>query len=241
MNVPRLRDFTTARVGLARAGNSLPTNEHLKLQLAHARAREAVRSELDVASLGLELKPLASEVLTVRSAAEDRAIYMQRPDLGRRLSVESRDLIMSRKGRFDGVFVIADGLSACAVQMHSARLIEATLELLEKGDWKFAPFVVVEQGRVAIGDEIGEGIGAAMVVVLIGERPGLSSPDSLGVYLSWNPHPGLRDADRNCISNIRQEGLSYAAAAHKLAFLMSESRRRKLSGVNLKEAATLLE
>lgn len=171
MNVPRLRDFTTARVGLARAGNSLPTNEHLKLQLAHARAREAVRSELDVASLGLELKPLASEVLTVRSAAEDRAIYMQRPDLGRRLSVESRDLIMSRKGRFDGVFVIADGLSACAVQMHSARLIEATLELLEKGDWKFAPFVVVEQGRVAIGDEIGEGIGAAMVVVLIGERP----------------------------------------------------------------------
>lgn len=241
MNVLRLQDFTTARVGLGRAGNSMPSAELLQLQWAHARAREAVHSELDVPSLVLELKPLAREVLTVRSAAQERARYLRRPDLGRRLSADSGAEIGKRKGRYDAVFIIADGLSARAVQLHATRLIEATLELLEPENWCFAPFVIAEQGRVAIGDEIGEGIGAALAVVLIGERPGLSSPDSLGVYLSWNPRPGLTDADRNCISNIRQEGLSYAAAANKLAFLMNESRRRKLSGVHLKEAAKVLE
>jgi len=236
MKIPRLRDFTSARVGLSRTGNSLPTSELLKLQLAHARAREAVQSKLDVQLLGLELKPLV-----VRSAATDRTTYLRRPDLGRQLSDESRDLVVSRKGEYDAVFVIADGLSALAVQLHAARLIEATLALLERADWRLAPFVVVEQGRVAIGDEIGECIGAALSVVLIGERPGLSSSDSLGVYLSWNPHVGLTDADRNCISNIRSEGLSYVAAAHRLVFLMNESRRRKLSGVRLKEEANRIE
>ena len=237
---PRLRDFTSARVGLSRAGNGLPTRELLALQLAHARAREAVQSQLDVQLLGLELKPFA-EVLCVKSAAPDRTIYLRRPDLGRRLADESRRLIVNRKGRYDAVFVIADGLSALAVQLHAARFLEAVLTLLERSDWNLAPFVVVEQGRVAIGDEIGECIGAALSVVLIGERPGLSSPDSLGVYISWNPHVGLTDADRNCISNIRTEGLSYAAAANKLVFLMTESRRRKLSGVGLKEEAKALE
>jgi ethanolamine ammonia-lyase small subunit len=234
--LPRLRDFTSARVGLSRAGNSLPTSELLKLQLAHARAREAVQSKLDAQLLGLEVKPLV-----VQSAARDRATYLRRPDLGRQLSDESRDLVASRKGEYDAVFVIADGLSTLAVQLHSARLIEATLALLERSDWSLAPFVVVEQGRVAVGDEIGECIGAALSVVLIGERPGLSSSDSLGVYLTWHPHQGLTDADRNCISNIRSEGLSYVAAAHKLVFLMNESRRRKLSGVRLKEEAKALE
>lgn len=236
-DVPRLRDFTSARVGLSRAGSSLPTSELLTLQLAHARAREAVQSNLDVQQLGLELKPLVAEVLCVRSAAPDRTTYLRRPDLGRRLSDESRGVIVSKKGRYDVVFAIADGLSALAVQLHAARLIAATLALLEPEDWNPAPFVLVEQGRVAIGDEIGECVGAALSVVLIGERPGLSSPDSLGVYMSWNPHQGLTDADRNCISNIRTEGLSYAAAANKLVFLMNESRRRKLSGVRLKEEA----
>jgi ethanolamine ammonia-lyase small subunit len=234
--IPRLRDFTSARVGLSRAGNSLPTSELLALQLAHARAREAVQSRLDVPRLGLEVKPLV-----VRSAAPDRATYLRRPDLGRRLSDDSRGLVVSRKGKYDAVFVIADGLSALAVQLHAARLIEATLALLERADWVLAPFVVVEQGRVAIGDEIGECLGAALSVVLIGERPGLSSSDSLGVYLTWSPHQGLTDADRNCISNIRSEGLSYAAAAYKLVFLMNESRRRKLSGVRLKEEANRIE
>src|SRR5580658_6542322 len=189
--IPRLRDFTSARVGLSRAGNSLPTSELLTLQLAHARAREAVQSKLDAQLLGLELNPLVEEVLFVRSAAPDRATYLRRPDLGRQLSDESRRVIVSKKGKYDAVFVVADGLSALAVQLHAARLIGAILALLERADWSLAPFVVVEQGRVAIGDEIGECVGAALSVVLIGERPGLSSPDSLGIYMSWNPHVGL--------------------------------------------------
>src|SRR5580658_2865893 len=189
-NIPRLRDFTSARVGLGRAGNSLPTRELLTLQLAHARAREAVHSQLDPESLALELKTAGQEVLFVRSAAPDRATYLRRPDLGRQLSDESHKVMAGRKGQFDAVFVIADGLSALAVQLHAVRLIEATLSLLERSDWKLAPLLIVEQGRVAVGDEIGECVGAAMSVVLIGERPGLSSADSLGVYLSWNPHPG---------------------------------------------------
>jgi len=240
-NLPRLRDFTSARVGLSRAGNSLPTRELLTLQLAHARAREAVHSRLDVQQVALELRPIVDDLLFVRSAVPDRATYLRRPDLGRKLSDGSRQTLFERRSRFDAVFVIADGLSALGVQLHAARLIEATLNLLDRAHWILAPFVVVGQGRVAIGDEIGEALGAAMCVVLIGERPGLSSADSLGVYLSWNPHAGLTDADRNCISNIRTEGLSYAAAANKLVFLMNESRRRKLSGVRLKEEAKALE
>jgi len=240
-DLPRLRDFTSARVGLSRTGNSLPTSELLRLQLAHARARQAVYSTLDKQSLALELNPLVGDLLFVRSAAQDRATYLRRPDLGRRLSDDSRRIVVERKSRYDAVFVVADGLSALAVQLHAARLIDATLSLLDRADWTLAPFVVVEQGRVAIGDEIGDGLGAAICVLLIGERPGLSSADSLGVYLSWNPHPGLTDADRNCISNIRADGLSYAAAARRLVFLMSESRRRKLSGVGLKEEAKALE
>jgi ethanolamine ammonia-lyase small subunit len=240
MNDIRLRDFTSARVGLSRAGNSLPTRELLTLQLAHARAREAVYSRLDTRLLGLELKEIVEDLLFVRSAAPDRLTYIRRPDLGRQLDDDSRQALLRGKGQFDAVFVIADGLSALGVQLHAARLIAATLGLLERSDWKLASFVIVEQGRVAVGDEIGEALGAAMSVVLIGERPGLSSADSMGVYLSWNPHPGLTDAERNCISNIRTEGLSYAAAANKLVFLMNESRRRKLSGVQLKEEAKAL-
>ena len=236
--LPRLRDFTSARVGLQRTGNSLPTSELLALQLAHARAREAVHSKLDLQGLRLELQ--GHKVLFARSRASDRVTYLHRPDLGRKLGDESRELVVTRKGRFDAAFVIADGLSARAVQLHAAPLMTATLKLLPPGDWKLAPIVVVEQGRVAIGDDVGECLGAAMSVVLIGERPGLSSADSLGVYLSWNPHPGLTDAERNCISNIRAEGLSYAAAAAKLVFLMTESRRRKLSGVHLKDDVRLL-
>jgi ethanolamine ammonia-lyase small subunit len=232
MSLPRLRDFTSARVGLARTGNSLPTRELLALQLAHARAREAVHSELDVASLASELR---GEVLCVRSAAGDRGEYLRRPDLGRRLCSASRSLMTERKDRFDVVFVVADGLSASAVQTHAAALIDATLRLIE--GWALAPFVIVTQGRVAIGDEIGDCLGAALCVVLIGERPGLSSSDSLGVYLSWGPRVGMTDAERNCISNIRADGLSYAAAAHTLVFLMNESRRRRLSGVRLKASA----
>ncbi len=240
MNLPQLRDFTPARVSLGRAGNSLPTGELLNLQLAHARARQSVHATLDTQALAAELKSVVENIVVVRSAVTDRRTYLLRPDLGRQLNPESRHLLLSRKGQFDAVFVVADGLSAPAVQLHAARVIEAALQLLPRTDWNLAPLVVVEQGRVAIGDDIGHSLGAALSVVLIGERPGLSSCDSLGIYLTWNPHPGLTDADRNCISNIRAEGLSYAAAAHRLTFLMNESRRRKLSGIELKEEAGTL-
>jgi ethanolamine ammonia-lyase small subunit len=240
MSAPRLREFTSARVSLGRSGNSLPTREMLNLQLAHARARHAVHSALDLRLLEMELMPVVGETILVHSAAPDRVSYLRRPDLGRRLTDESRALLLSKKARYDAALVVADGLSALAVQHHAARMIEALLAQLDRADWSFSPVVAVEQGRVAIGDEISFCLGAAMSVVFIGERPGLSSSDSLGVYLTWNPHPGLTDAHRNCIPNIRAEGLSYGLAAHRLAFLMNESRRMKLSGLGLSESANLL-
>ena len=223
----RLRDYTAARVELGRAGNSLPTAELLEFQLAHARARDAVHLTLDKESLVLELH---TECLLLKSAAPDRATYLRRPDLGRRLSAP---LKLEKRG-FDAVFVIADGLSALAVHRHAAPLLQRVFARLH---WKFAPIAIVEQGRVAIGDEIGEALDAALSVVLIGERPGLSSPDSLGAYLTWSPKPGRTEAERNCLSNIRPEGLSYDLAAHKLIYLMTEARHRKLTGVGLKENA----
>jgi ethanolamine ammonia-lyase small subunit len=233
----RLRDFTPARVDLGRAGNSLPTSELLDFQLAHAKARDAVHLALDVRSLALELRQKKMDCLTLASAARDRATYLHRPDLGRRLDDESRARLAPLKGEYDAAFVITDGLSALAVHRHAAPLIELVLSKL---DWSIAPLMIVEQGRVAISDEIGDLLGAKLAVVFIGERPGLSSPDSLGIYLTWHPRPGRTDAERNCISNIRAEGLSYAAAAQKLIFLMNESRRLKLSGVQLKENSRLL-
>ncbi len=233
----RLRDFTTARVELGRAGHSLPTAELLDFQLAHARARDAVHLALDVGSLGVELRQKKIDYVTLASAAVDRATYLHRPDLGRRLNAESRTRVESLAGDYDAAFIVADGLSALAVHRHAAPLLELVLAKL---DWHVAPVAIVEQGRVAVGDEIGELLGAKLSVVFIGERPGLSSPDSLGIYLTWQPRTGRTDAERNCISNIRAEGLSYQAAAEKLLFLMNESRRLKLSGVRLKEASRRL-
>ena len=230
----RLRDYTPARVELGRAGSSLPTRALLEFQLAHAKARDAVHLPLAVNSLVLELKQKGFESITLASAARDRDEYLKRPDLGRRLSDDSRTRLGLLRADANVAFVIADGLSALAVHRHAVPLLDLLVRNL---DWRIAPVAVVEQGRVAIGDEIGELLGARMVVVLIGERPGLSSPDSLGAYLTWQPRPGRTDAERNCVSNIRAEGLSYAAAAHKLLFLMNESRRLKLSGVQLKENA----
>jgi len=241
--VARLRDFTPARVELGRAGPSIPTRALLEFQLAHAKARDAVHLPLAANSLVLDLTQRGFASITLASAARDRYEYLKRPDLGRRLSEESRERLAAlRSGDeatsgYDAAFVIADGLSAFAVHRHAVPLIELLLRDL---DWRVPPVVIVEQGRVAIGDEIGELLGAKLVVVLIGERPGLSSPDSLGAYLTWQPRPGRTDAERNCISNIRAEGLSYAAAAHKLRFLMNEARRLKLSGVKLKEDAAPL-
>jgi ethanolamine ammonia-lyase small subunit len=226
-----LRTLTPARVALGRAGHSLPTAELLRFQLDHACARDAVHQPLDPASLHVPH-------LLVRSAAPDRATYLRRPDLGRRLSEESRALL--ERGDFDAAIVIADGLSAPAVHHHAAPLLEALMPHLGAGEWRLAPITVVLQARVAVGDEIGALFKARQVVMLIGERPGLTSPDSLGIYLTWDPRPGRTDAERNCISNVRSEGITYEAAAHKLHFLMQEARRRKLSGVGLKEDAPLL-
>jgi len=227
-----LKQFTPARVALGRTGHSLPTAELLRFQLDHARARDAVYESLDPPSLGIAH-------LLLHSAAPNRGTYLRRPDLGRRLSEASGEILI--KGDYDAAIVIADGLSAPAVHHHAAALLEALNGLLAGEDWRMAPLTVVLQGRVAIGDEIGQGLGARQAVVLIGERPGLTSPDSLGIYLTWDPRPGRTDAERNCISNVRTEGIGYRAAAHKLHFLMREARVRKLSGVGLKEDGGLLE
>ncbi|MDX1597628.1 MAG: ethanolamine ammonia-lyase subunit EutC [Marinobacter sp.] len=241
-----LRQFTDARIGLGRAGVSLPTHELLKFQLAHAQARDAVHFPLDVKQLVEDLSESTMALpekspLLLKSQAEDRLIYLQRPDLGRRLSPESLESLsrhrLSDPGESDIAIVIVDGLSSSAVQNNAVPMVTQFLRDIEHeaGDWRLAPLTIVEQGRVAIGDQIGEGLGASVVVVLIGERPGLSSPDSLGIYLTWGPESGLSDARRNCISNVRPAGLSFEHASQRLLYLMREARRLRISGVGLKD------
>jgi ethanolamine ammonia-lyase small subunit len=225
------RASTRARIGLPRAGDAWTTATLLEFTLAHARARDAVHGMVDFAALAALLAPI--ETLRVASQAVDRDSYLRRPDLGRRLDTASRAILAP--GRYEAVLTIADGLSAFAVQTHAAAVAKATLERLE--GWAVAPIVLARQGRVALGDEIGEALGAAICVVLIGERPGLSVQDSLGAYLTFGPRVGRTDAERNCISNIHADGLSHAAAADRLAWLMQQARQRRLSGVALKEDA----
>jgi ethanolamine ammonia-lyase small subunit len=236
-----LRRYTSARIGLGRAGGSIPTSELLEFQLAHARARDAVHRGFDIAAFSEKLRAKQIDTLVLASAASDRHNFIQRPDLGRILDESSKRLLQARAGAqsWDVVFVIADGLSALAVERHALPVIEMTRVHLAREGWRIAPCCLVSQGRVAIGDEIGALLPAQLGVVLIGERPGLSSPDSLGAYLTWNPLPGRSNAERNCVSNIRPEGLSYAAAAFKLLHLMRQARARKLTGIALKEDAAL--
>jgi ethanolamine ammonia-lyase small subunit len=237
-----LNRFTAARIGLGRAGGSLPTGPLLEFQLCHARARDAVQRDLDAAAQEQRLRERGFEVLQLASVAPDRHAFIRRPDQGRILHPDSRALLERRPhpAPFDAVFVLADGLSALAVERHAAPLLERIAPRLIDAGWHLAPVCVVRQGRVAVADEIGALLPACMSVMLIGERPGLTSPDSLGIYLTWDPLPGRSNAERNCISNVRPEGLGYAHAAHKLFHLMSESRRRRLSGVDLKEDAPAL-
>jgi ethanolamine ammonia-lyase small subunit len=228
-----LREFTPARVALGRTGHSLPTAELLDFQLAHARARDAVHSRLDVPSLIVEVKQRGLDCIVAKSAAPDRQIYLRRPDLGRRLNGASARVIRDSKGEFDVVFVIADGLSALAVHRYALAVLDAVM--LHLRDWSIAPIVLLEQGRVAAADEIANLLNASMAAILLGERPGLSAPDSLGIYVTWKPASGVTtDAERNCISNIRTGGLSATAAAERLVFLLTEARHRKISGVQLK-------
>lgn len=223
----RYRAATPARIGLGRSGDSLPVAALLDLQTAHARARDAVHGHVDFAALADALAPLPT--VTVNSAARDRAEYLTRPDLGRTLAPAAA----LSPAPCDLCFVIADGLSAAAVATHAAPLVHAARARL--GDLSIGPVVLAEQGRVAIGDAIGARLGARLVAVLIGERPGLSVADSLGVYLTFDPKPGRRDSERNCISNIHGAGLGIEAAADKLAGLVRGALAMGLTGVGLKE------
>ncbi len=236
-----LRRLTPARIALGRTGTSLPTSAQLDFQFAHAQARDAVHLPFDHAGLSAQLGERGRESLLLHSAAVDRNSYLQRPDLGRKLSDESaqalREHAAAHPGGVDLAIVVADGLSALAVHRHTLPFLNRLEEQMSADGWSMAPVVLVEQGRVAVGDEIGQLLGAKMLVMLIGERPGLSSPDSLGLYFTYNPKVGLTDAYRNCISNVRLEGLSYGMAAHRLLYLMREACRRQLSGVNLKDEA----
>jgi ethanolamine ammonia-lyase small subunit len=240
----QLRQFTAARIALGRTGVSLPTAPQLAFQLAHAQARDAVQMDLDDAALARALaEPLGMSCVRIRSAATDRATYLRRPDLGRMLDAESRQTLAALAALkqpaalYDIGFVIADGLSAQAVERHALPLLREWFDVLPHGAMSLAPLVIVRQGRVAVGDEVGQLLGLELVVVMIGERPGLSSPDSIGLYMTWQPRVGLTDERRNCISNVRPAGLGYRDAARKLHYLVSEARRRRLSGVALKDEA----
>jgi ethanolamine ammonia-lyase small subunit len=239
-----LRRLTPARIALGRTGTSMPTSAQLDFQYAHAQARDAVHLPFDSAGLSAQLAERGRASLLLHSAATDRNSYLQRPDLGRKLSDESaqalRDYALSHPDGVDLAIVVADGLSALAVHRHTLPFLARMEDQIVNDGWSVSPVILVEQGRVAVADEIGELLGAKMVVILIGERPGLSSPDSLGLYFTYNPKVGLTDAYRNCISNVRLEGLSYGMAAHRLLYLMREACRRQLSGVNLKDEAQVL-
>src|SRR5262245_52422477 len=237
-----LRALTAARIALPRAGASLATAPQLDLRLAHARARDAVHATFDEARLVEALAPLTLPVLAVASAAADRQHYLMRPDLGRRLAgdAEARLAAHARSGH-DVAIVIADGLSARAVEAHARPLLEAALPRL--AGWRIAPLVVVRQGRVAIGDEIAHALRADIAVVLIGERPGLSAPDSMGAYLTFRPTPQTTDAERNCISNIRPEGIATADTAPTLTSYSRphSTRARQNSCVQPKDDRLLLD
>lgn len=233
-----LRRFTDARIALGRAGHSQPTAPHLAFQLAHAQARDAVHLPFDAHGVAAGVQALGLDVIHLHSAAPDRATYLQRPDLGRRLDDASRAQLQKRNAEpVDLAFVVGDGLSALAIHQNATPFIAATLRFLrrDQSPWTLAPVAIVEQARVAVGDETGAGLRARCVVVLIGERPGLSSPDSMGLYLTWAPQPGLTDANRNCISNVRPAGLAIEAAAAKLVQLLAAARQGQISGVGLKD------
>ena len=240
-----LKDYTDARIGLGRSGVSIPTSHSLAFQLAHAQAQDAVHLPLDVENIveQLFINDINKETspILLHSQAINRTTYLQRPDLGRRLNKNSSEILKKVKANdntfYDLSIVIVDGLSSLAIKENAINFIKKLMIALkeDKQKWNLSPFSIVQQGRVAVGDEVGELLKAKISIVLIGERPGLSSPDSLGLYLTWNPKVGLSDASRNCISNIRSEGLSYEEAVKKTMYLLKESRRLELSGVNLKD------
>jgi len=232
----KLAGLTPARIALGRVGSGLPTREVLKFALAHAQARDAVHAPFDSAGIAGACRDLGFEALEVASAASSRDIYLRRPDLGRVLSIDSRTMLAARRpAGFDLAIVVADGLSSAAIHTQAVPFLAAFQPHIARVRWRVAPVAIAREARVALGDEVGERMGARAVAVLIGERPGLSSPDSLGVYLTFAPKVGRTDAERNCISNIRHEGLAHDVAAFKLAWLLGEALTRQLTGVGLKD------
>jgi ethanolamine ammonia-lyase small subunit len=235
-----MQQFTAARIGIGRTGSSIPLKQALAFKLAHAHARDAVYSELDIDKLADELKQFELPVLQLHSQAAYREQYLQRPDLGRLLDDRSVEELANCANDPDIVIVIADGLSAAAVNSNAIGLLRILAPELQAAGLKIGPICLVKQGRVAVADNIGSAVNATLSLILIGERPGLSSADSMGAYLTYHPMPGLTDESRNCISNIRPHGLNFKAASKKIFYLIQESFRRKLSGVELKDNAALL-
>ena len=238
----QLKQFTAARIGIGRTGAGIPLKQSLELKLAHAHARDAVYSELDIGKLSSDLKQFNLPVLLLHSQAAYRELYLQRPDLGRQLNDKSIELVNDySNSKAEIAIIIADGLSATAVNHHAISLLKVLVPQLQSANFKVGPVSLVKQGRVAIADDIGMHLKAKLSLMLIGERPGLSSADSMGCYITYSPKPGLTDESRNCISNIRPHGLTFKSASKKIFYLIQEAFRRKLSGVGLKDNAGLLD
>ena len=230
-----LKAFTSARIAIGKVGTSIPVRESLEFKLAHAHARDAVYSSLDMNVLVEDLKQFNLPVLSLQSKAADRIQYLQRPDLGRQLNESSTQLLTTQITGRDIAICIADGLSAVAIAKNVTALLQQLLPALLHAGFSISPISIVQQGRVAIADDIGENLKAKVALILIGERPGLSASDSMGAYLTYQPKRGLTDDSRNCISNIRHGGLDVQSAATKIFYLIRESFREGLSGVMLKD------
>lgn len=229
-----LKRYTNARIAMGRAGNALPTSQVLQFRMAHSRARDAIRSEMDTAALTQSLALIGLPAVCVQSQVADKNDYLRNPGKGRMLNLESEENLRGQPAKnADLCIIIADGLSADAANAHAVRLV-ALLAGQLKG-WMLSPVVLAKYGRVALSDPIGQILDARIALILIGERPGLSSPDSLGAYLTYEPRAGNTDEKRNCVSNIRPEGLDYGPAAMKLTYLLHQMRIKQLSGVRLKD------
>lgn len=232
-----LKQYTDARIAMGRAGNHIPLQHSLAFKLAHAHARDAVYAAMETESIISGLQQYSLPVLTLQSQAAGREQYLQRPDLGRLLEENSASRLQEYKAAYDIVLIVADGLSATAVNQHAVPLVNKLLQQLTSGQYKMAPVCLAVQARVALADAIGYALGASLSLVLIGERPGLSASDSLGAYITYDPRPGRTDEGRNCVSNIRPGGLGYDHAAYKIAYLIREAVAGKKSGVQLKDHA----
>lgn len=235
-----LRRFTRARIALGRTGHAVPTGVLLDFQLAHAQARDAVHFPWDVAAFAEQVRKLGEEALILDTLVSGRGEYLRRPDLGRVLAEESRDSLRSATaGEADIALIVTNGLSSTAVNRHGIPLLQAIVSGYRARSFRLAPIALVANGRVALLDDIGSAAGARLAVIIVGEHPGLSAADSLGIYLTYAPQPGNTDAERNCISNIRQpDGLGYEAAVERLLYLTDEALRLGISGVALKDGTT---